>query len=668
MYTLMIYSLKVGACLAVFYLFFKLLLSRETFHRLNRIVVLAAMVLSFVLPLCVITVYRELPAMPELPVTEDAGYAPSAEPESQPFPWDKAATAAFLAGAAAALLWTLGSVCGVLHMIRRGHRERLGDGSVLVRTDQPVIPFSWYRYIVMSEKDLAENGEAIVLHEKAHLRLRHSFDLLVTDLAGCLQWFNPAMWLLRRELRAIHEYEADEAVLDSGVDARQYQLLLIRKAAGGRWYSVANSFNHSKLKNRITMMLRKRSSRWAGARVLFLLPLTGLALGAFARTAYVFPDDKGKKENVSIRIEGTNFYSSDGKSGKPLFVVDGLEVESIESLSPDRIASITVLKDASAEALYGEKGKNGVVVVSTKDAAGGAQDYSVDVEDGSAKVVVRGSGKMSDVRVIGSSTVPRDKAGMDAGAKTHGSVVSVTGSDGKKTVVSQSRVTVIKAQPDAVQVDGLSPRHATQAAEAGLKAAEEGMKAARAGLEAAREYMSGEEWKKAQAELDRAQKELSSARKLSAAQLAAVREQEEAVRKYMASDEWKEAQKQIQQAQEHLADPRVQAALAKAAEAGSTAAGVEARRKVAEHMGQTEDAGTLKSSTIVIRGSGTAPFEKGKEPLLVIDGKVYKDTKKLEGLDPGRIENMSILKDASAVEKYGRKARNGVIEIKTKKK
>ena len=268
MYTLMIYSLKVGACLAVFYLFFKLLLSRETFHRLNRIVVLAAMVLSFVLPLCVITVYRELPAMPELPVTEDAGYAPVRGAGIPTFPWDKAATAAFLAGAAAALLWTLGSVCGVLHMIRRGHRERLGDGSVLVRTDQPVIPFSWYRYIVMSEKDLAENGEAIVLHEKAHLRLRHSFDLLVTDLAGCLQWFNPAMWLLRRELRAIHEYEADEAVLDSGVDARQYQLLLIRKAAGGRWYSVANSFNHSKLKNRITMMLRKRSSRWAGARVL----------------------------------------------------------------------------------------------------------------------------------------------------------------------------------------------------------------------------------------------------------------------------------------------------------------------------------------------------------------------------------------------------------------
>ena len=284
MYDLMIYSLKVGVCLAVFYLFFKLLLSRETFHRFNRIVVLGAMLLSFVLPLCVITVYREIPVLPEIPEGEAVTTA-FAEPLPEPFPWETLAGAAFLLGAAATLLWTLCSLAGVLRLIRCGSRERLENGAVLVRTERPVTPFSWGRYIVMSERDLAENGDAILLHERAHLRLRHSFDLIVTDVAGCLQWFNPAMWLLRRELRAIHEYEADEAVLDSGVDARSYQMLLIKKAAGGRWYSVANSFNHSKLKNRITMMLRKRSSRWAGARVLFLLPLTGLALGAFARTA-----------------------------------------------------------------------------------------------------------------------------------------------------------------------------------------------------------------------------------------------------------------------------------------------------------------------------------------------------------------------------------------------
>lgn len=234
MYDLMIYSLKVGVCLAVFYLFFKLLLSRETFHRFNRIVVLGAMVLSFVLPLCVITVYREMPVLPELPAEEGVVATTVAEPLPEPFPWELLAGAAFLVGAAATLLWTLCSLVGVLRLIRSGRRERLEDKAVLVRTEQAVMPFSWGRYIVMSEKDLAENGDAILLHERAHLRLRHSFDLIVTDVAGCLQWFNPAMWLLRRELRAIHEYEADEAVLDSGVDARSYQLLLIKKAAGGR--------------------------------------------------------------------------------------------------------------------------------------------------------------------------------------------------------------------------------------------------------------------------------------------------------------------------------------------------------------------------------------------------------------------------------------------------
>ena len=94
MYALMIYSLKVGACLAVFYLFFKLLLSRETFHRLNRIVVLAAMVLSFILPFCVITIYRELPAAPEMPAAEQL-FEASAEPQPEPFPWDKAAALVF---------------------------------------------------------------------------------------------------------------------------------------------------------------------------------------------------------------------------------------------------------------------------------------------------------------------------------------------------------------------------------------------------------------------------------------------------------------------------------------------------------------------------------------------------------------------------------------------
>lgn len=222
MYALLIYSLKVGACLAVFYLFFKLLLSRETFHRLNRAVVLGALLLSFVLPLCVITVYREAPVLPEIrPALLARGRGGCRRPRcGARLPLGAArrrgVSPRCRGGAVADPL-----VAGVRGAAdpQRPRRERQTDGVVLVRSDRVAAPFSWGRYIVLPERGRGEDEEAILIHERAHLRLRHSLDLLAADLAGCLQWFNPAMWLLRREIRAIHEYEADEAVLASGVDA-----------------------------------------------------------------------------------------------------------------------------------------------------------------------------------------------------------------------------------------------------------------------------------------------------------------------------------------------------------------------------------------------------------------------------------------------------------------
>lgn len=365
MYELLIYSLKVGVCLALFYLFFKLLLSRETFHRFNRIVVLGGMVASFLLPLCVITIRRELPPLPVDPLSGALPVAETPQSAAEPFPWRELAGWLFVFGCAVTCLRTLVSLVGVWRLIRRGRCERLDDGMVLVLFAAPVRPCSWGRYVVISDRDLAENGPAILAHERAHARLCHSMDILVADLAGCLQWFNPAMWLLRRELRQIHEYEADEAVLRSGVDARSYQMLLIKKAVGGRWYSVANSLNHSNLKNRITMMLRKRSSRLAEARVLVLLPLVGLALGAFAETRYVIPDDKDTKEIRTIRIEGSRISTS-GIEGHPLILVDGERVGSLDSIRPEQIASVSVFKDSLSRATYGEEARDGVILVTLR--------------------------------------------------------------------------------------------------------------------------------------------------------------------------------------------------------------------------------------------------------------------------------------------------------------
>ena len=660
MYALMIYSLKVGACLAVFYLFFKLLLSRETFHRLNRIVVLAAMVLSFILPFCVITIYRELPAAPEMPAAEQLFEAP-AEPQPEPFPWDKAAALVFLTGAGATLLWTFGSVFGVIRMIRRGRRERLADGTVLVRIGRSVTPFSWYRYIVLSENDLAEKGDAIVLHEKAHLRLRHSVDLLLTDLAGCLQWFNPAMWLLCRELRAIHEYEADEAVLDSGVDAKHYQLLLIRKAAGGRWYSVANSFNHSKLKNRITMMLRKRSSRWAVARVLFVLPLAGLALGAFARTAYVFPDDKGKKENVTILIRNAKIDPSDGKSGNPLILVDGREVKSIDSLSADRIASVSVLKDSASKVSYGEKGRDGVIIVTTKEdgADSQMQTFTYGGNSSSTAVVVRGAGTEPDSLAGRVRTMTyridgrRDSLGGDMVWKINGRDVDAGDLEELSGNVRSIRITKDAAVQgeDSAAAEGMiriMTGQTMQAADAGLKAAEAGMQAARAGLDAARRYMSAEEWKRAQKQLEMAQKQLDEARAQAKSEISF----SEAIAVDM---------------QDSSADTADGGAVVAGA-VGGTASETPSYWRVTTGEGTTRvDHSKTESGKTVFTGRVTLhnPSEIPDNYVIFINGEQASKADVLR-LAPQKIKRMEVLRGKEAAKEYGAGS-EGVIKITTRR-
>lgn len=361
-YALLIYSLKAGACLAVFYLFFRLLLSRETFHAFNRRVLLGGVAVSFLLPLCVITVWRELPPLPAGLLT---GVEPAAETPQAPgaFDWRKLLGGIYAAGAVVTLLRILWSLAAVRRLIRLGRCERLDDGTRLVHVTEGKTPFSWGRWVVVSQEDLTGDGAAILAHERAHVRLHHTADLLLIDLAGCLQWFNPAVWLLRRELRTIHEYEADEAVLRSGVDQRSYQLLLVRRAAGGRELPVANHFNPSKLKKRIAMMLQKRSPRRARARVLLLLPLVGLALGAFARTRYVVPDEK---EVRTVRIEGSRITTS-GIEGHPLILVDGERVASLDSIRPGEIVSVTVRKDSLARATYGEEARDGVILVTLRE-------------------------------------------------------------------------------------------------------------------------------------------------------------------------------------------------------------------------------------------------------------------------------------------------------------
>ena len=306
----LLYLLKSGSCLAVFYICFKLLLSGDTFFRFNRWILLVGTAVCFVLPFCRIsttqpsplsapvnrleTLWLDEPAEIGLPASE-------ADPvETQGWDWSVVVGGIYFAGCYVSLLLTLLSFYRMKRLAKEGRHIRSAR-ETLVILPYAIAPFSWGRSIFLSEEDYREHPDEILAHEREHLRCHHSADLLYMEAVCLLQWFNPAAWLLKRELRDVHEYEADEGVLNQGIDATKYQLLLVKKAVGSRLYSLANSFNHSKLKKRITMMLKRRSNKWGRLKLALLIPVGLAALSAFARP---------ETEAVSPPAETTNLVSA----------------------------------------------------------------------------------------------------------------------------------------------------------------------------------------------------------------------------------------------------------------------------------------------------------------------------------------------------------------------
>ena len=298
-----IYILKSSVCLVLFYLFFRLLLSKETFHRFNRMALLGVLFFSLLIPCIKVTTrhqvevqqavlsIEQLLLMAELEVTSaNVG----AVQETPAISWVQIVLLVYLAGILFLACRNIYSLICLFRLIHSGKHEKLEKGVTLVVHNQEIAPFSWMKYIVISRKDLEENGREILIHEMAHIHHRHSVDLLVADICIFFQWFNPGAWLLKQELQNVHEYEADETVINEGVNAKEYQLLLIKKAVGTRLYSMANSFNHSKLKKRITMMLKEKSNPWARLKYLYVLPLAAIAVTAFAR-----PEISEKMEEIS---------------------------------------------------------------------------------------------------------------------------------------------------------------------------------------------------------------------------------------------------------------------------------------------------------------------------------------------------------------------------------
>ncbi|MBR5725549.1 MAG: TonB family protein [Muribaculaceae bacterium] len=335
---LLVYQIKVGLCLIAFYLLWKLLLSRETFHRFNRVALLVVMALALVLPWMRFTLDSPSPVTEQMVMIEDLIVTPSgvvqAPQATQSWNVLDIATVVYFVGMAIVLAWYLHSQWSLRRLMKKGRTELLPEGYTLHILPEEIAPFSYFKHIVIDEQDYRDNPREILIHEKAHSRLRHSLDVAFMSVVTLFQWWNPAAWLLCRELRQVHEFEADEAVLNEHVDVKQYQMLLIRKSVGDRLFSMANNFNYQSLKKRIRMMTINRSSRWNRLRALAVVPVIALALLAFANpkteAAVV-----AEVANHPASVAPSNAVRPSQPEAAPVAVENTVEEKAMEEKAPE---------------------------------------------------------------------------------------------------------------------------------------------------------------------------------------------------------------------------------------------------------------------------------------------------------------------------------------------
>ncbi len=308
------YLLKSTILLALLYGSFALLLSRETFHRFNRLALLSVLVASLVLP--AVQLSLNMPAFLNSLLTADspatitigegtATIAGEGSPASEhPVPaltWMSVVKAVYLIGVLASFLVFAVQLLRFWRETKSGLRTKDEQGNTVIIRGGDFAPYSFFHYIIISAADYERLREPILAHEQAHIRLGHSWDLMILQLVTIVQWFNPFVYLLGRDLKAVHEYEADSAVLQLGIDAKTYQLLLVTKAVAGRLQTIGNNLSHHSLKKRITMMHKKNSNRWLMTKGVILPILMAVAVVAFAKPkAEAVPPIPGEETTLSL--------------------------------------------------------------------------------------------------------------------------------------------------------------------------------------------------------------------------------------------------------------------------------------------------------------------------------------------------------------------------------
>jgi len=277
------YTIISGLLMLAMYLAYRVFLAKENQHGYNRGILLLIYAVSFSTVPILSALQNLIPKTSYQNVAIEGIEVVNTVVTTSSNPiWGTVLIWIFIIGMAITTAKTAITWFRLIGVIRIGKKIERNDYTLIITENESFAPFSWMKYVVISSKDYNENYSAIATHELKHVACHHWIDLLIAQMVCIINWFNPAAWLMRDELMLVHEYQADMAVIDSGFNPQQYQLLLIKKAVGARFPSLANSLNHSKLKKRITMMYKEKSGAGRRFKALALVPMLVLALGVVA--------------------------------------------------------------------------------------------------------------------------------------------------------------------------------------------------------------------------------------------------------------------------------------------------------------------------------------------------------------------------------------------------
>ena len=280
----MIYLLKINIAIALFYAFYRLFFYKDTFFTWRRTALLCFFGVSALVPLLDIQTW--IAAQEPMVAMADLYGAVLTEltitPQAQTMDWHQV-----MKGGIELVYWIVAALllarlfvqlASILRLARQCPTEEV-DGILIHRLSREKGPFSFFRWIfICPDAHSGEELHEILTHERTHARQWHSVDVLVGELACIACWFNPFVWLMRREIRTNLEYLADERVLATGHDAKVYQYHLLGLSHHKAAATIYNSFNVLPLKKRIIMMNKKRTRKIGRTKYLMFLPLAALLM------------------------------------------------------------------------------------------------------------------------------------------------------------------------------------------------------------------------------------------------------------------------------------------------------------------------------------------------------------------------------------------------------